>query len=44
VHAVVADAAQRKRLWPILVDAYADFDTYQSWTDREIPVVLLKPR
>ncbi|MDT5333928.1 MAG: hypothetical protein QOF31_5225, partial [Mycobacterium sp.] len=21
-----------------------DFDNYQSWTDREIPVVVLKPR
>jgi hypothetical protein len=31
-------------LWPKLVDAYADFDNYQSWTEREIPVVVLKPR
>ncbi|MDP9165069.1 MAG: nitroreductase family deazaflavin-dependent oxidoreductase [Actinomycetota bacterium] len=44
VHAVVADAAERNRLWPKLVDAYADFDTYQSWTEREIPVIVLKPR
>jgi F420H(2)-dependent quinone reductase len=21
-----------------------DFDTYRSWTDREIPVVILRPR
>ncbi|MDP9165985.1 MAG: nitroreductase family deazaflavin-dependent oxidoreductase, partial [Actinomycetota bacterium] len=39
-----ADAAERNRLWPKLVDAYADFDTYQSWTEREIPVIVLKPR
>ncbi len=44
VHAVVADAVARERLWPKLVDAYADFETYQSWTEREIPVVVLKPR
>lgn len=44
VHAVVADADQRARLWPLLVDAYADFDNYQSWTEREIPVFILQPR
>ena len=44
VRAVVADADERDRLWPKLVDAYADFDTYQSWTEREIPVIVLKPR
>ncbi|MEU6559576.1 nitroreductase family deazaflavin-dependent oxidoreductase [Nocardia nova] len=44
VHAATADAAQRARLWPRLVEAYADFDTYQAWTEREIPVVVLRPR
>ncbi len=44
VRAVTADAEQRARLWPKLVEAYADFDTYQSWTEREIPVVILEPR
>lgn len=44
VRAVVADAEQRARLWPALVELYADFDTYQSWTEREIPVVILQPR
>ena len=43
VRAVTAGAEDRARLWPALVDAYADFDRYQSWTQREIPVVLLKP-
>lgn len=33
----------RARLWPRLVEAYADFDTYQVWTEREIPVVILRP-
>jgi deazaflavin-dependent oxidoreductase (nitroreductase family) len=44
VRAVTANAEERARLWPRLVEAYADFDTYQSWADREIPVVILKPR
>lgn len=44
VRAAVADAGERDRLWPKLVDAYADFDTYQSWAEREIPVIVLTPR
>ncbi|EKF25916.1 deazaflavin-dependent nitroreductase [Mycolicibacterium hassiacum DSM 44199] len=44
VRAVTADPEERARLWPKLVDAYADFDTYQSWANREIPVVILQPR
>jgi deazaflavin-dependent oxidoreductase (nitroreductase family) len=35
---------ERAALWPRLVGLYADFDSYQSWTDREIPVVVLEPR
>jgi deazaflavin-dependent oxidoreductase (nitroreductase family) len=44
VRAVLADPTERARLWPKLVDVYADFDAYQSWTDREIPVIVLQPR
>ena len=44
VRAVTAGPDERARLWPKLVELYADFDNYQSWTDREIPVVVLKPR
>jgi len=44
VHAITAGPEERARLWPKLVELYADFDNYQSWTDREIPVVVLKPR
>ena len=29
---------------PRLVDAYADFDSYQIATEREIPVIILQPR
>jgi deazaflavin-dependent oxidoreductase (nitroreductase family) len=38
-----ADGAERDRLWPRLVELYADYDSYQSWTDREIPVVVCEP-
>jgi F420H(2)-dependent quinone reductase len=41
---VTASPDERTRLWPKLVELYADFDNYQNWTDREIPVVMLKPR
>ncbi|TIC83576.1 nitroreductase family deazaflavin-dependent oxidoreductase [Nocardioides sp. GY 10113] len=44
VRARVADPDEKAALWPLLVDLYADFDSYQSWTDREIPVVVLEPR
>ena len=44
VRARVADPEERTALWPRLVDLYADFESYQSWTDREIPVVILEPR
>jgi deazaflavin-dependent oxidoreductase (nitroreductase family) len=39
-----ASPDERAALWPRLVDLYADFASYQSWTDREIPVVLAEPR
>ena len=44
VRARVAGPQERAALWPRLVDLYADFESYQSWTDREIPVVVLEPR
>ncbi|CAG7592086.1 MULTISPECIES: nitroreductase family deazaflavin-dependent oxidoreductase [Rhodococcus] len=40
----VADPEERARLWPRLVDMYPDFDNYQAWTDRTIPVVVCDPR
>lgn len=42
LRARVADEEERRRLWPRLVGHYADFASYQSWTDRQIPVVLLE--
>ncbi|MGW0039002.1 nitroreductase family deazaflavin-dependent oxidoreductase [Gordonia sp. NPDC003376] len=39
-----ADDAERAELWPKLVEMYADFENYESWTDRTIPVVICSPR
>ena len=44
VRARVASEEERARLWPRLVELYADFDNYAAWTDRVIPVVILEPR
>jgi F420H(2)-dependent quinone reductase len=44
VRARVADSAERAALRPRLLETYADFETYQTWTDREIPVIVLSPR
>jgi deazaflavin-dependent oxidoreductase (nitroreductase family) len=44
MRAHVADPDERADLWRRLVDLYADYDSYQSWTDRVIPVVVLEPR
>ncbi|HTU59688.1 MAG TPA: nitroreductase/quinone reductase family protein [Polyangiales bacterium] len=44
VRARTADAQERASLWPRLVELYADFDNYQRWAPREIPVVILEPR
>jgi deazaflavin-dependent oxidoreductase (nitroreductase family) len=44
VRARTATPDERAELWPRLVDLYADFATYQSWTERTIPVVVLEPR
>ena len=38
-----AEGGERAALWPKLVAMYEDYDTYQEWTDREIPVVVLEP-
>jgi hypothetical protein len=40
---VVAGAGDRTRLWPKLIESYADFDNYQGWTEREISVGILRP-
>jgi deazaflavin-dependent oxidoreductase (nitroreductase family) len=44
VRARTAGPAERAALWPRLTALYSDFDNYQAWTEREIPVVVLEPR
>jgi deazaflavin-dependent oxidoreductase (nitroreductase family) len=44
VRARVANAEERKRLWPKVVDVYSGYDQYQERTDREIPLVILARR
>ena len=34
---------ERHAWWPKIIAAYADYEVYQSRTNREIPVVRLKP-
>jgi F420H(2)-dependent quinone reductase len=43
MRARTAGPEERAELWPRLVELYADFDSYQAWTDREIPVVICEP-
>lgn len=39
-----ATPEERAVLWPRLVAHYSDFEQYQAWTERTIPVVVLEPR
>lgn len=41
VHARIATAEERARLWPLVTGAQKRYAGYQSRTDREIPLVLL---
>jgi len=43
MHARVATADERARLWPQVTAAYDGYATYQTKTEREIPLVLLEP-
>lgn len=43
VHARVADADERARLWPVVVATYGSYRDYQERTEREIPLVILSP-
>jgi hypothetical protein len=40
---VVADAAERERLWKEITALHPRYAAYQRRTSREIPVVLLRP-
>lgn len=41
--ATVADAAERARLWPLVIKDHKNYAGYQKRTQREIPLVLLRP-
>lgn len=43
VHARVATAEERTRLWPKVVKTWGGYADYQRRTDREIPLVILEP-
>jgi len=44
VTARVATDAERERLWPRVLDAYAGYADYQRRTSRAIPLIILEPR
>ncbi len=44
VVARTAGEAERERLWEIMAGIWPNYDTYQSRTERRIPVVVLTPR
>ena len=43
MRARTATPDEREELWPRLVEIYADFENYQRWTERQIPVVICAP-
>ena len=43
MHARVATADERARLWPQIASAHQNYAGYQTKTSREIPLVLLEP-
>src|SRR6202790_4179125 len=38
-----AEGAERAALWPKMVEIYGPYAQYQTKTDRQIPIVVLKP-
>jgi deazaflavin-dependent oxidoreductase (nitroreductase family) len=41
--AAEATGEERDRLWALVNDVYAGYDTYQERTERKIPVIVLEP-
>ncbi|MBB2770682.1 UNVERIFIED_ORG: deazaflavin-dependent oxidoreductase (nitroreductase family) [Mycolicibacterium obuense] len=39
----LATEDEHAHYWPKLTAMYPDFDSYRSWTDREIPIVICEP-
>ncbi len=44
MHAHVATAEERQRLWPLVIADHQNYAGYQARTDREIALVLLQPQ
>jgi deazaflavin-dependent oxidoreductase (nitroreductase family) len=44
VHARKANAKERARLWPMVVNTFGPYEDYARRTEREIPLVILEPR
>jgi deazaflavin-dependent oxidoreductase (nitroreductase family) len=44
MHARVADADERAKLWPKITADFKNYGQYQTKTEREIPLVFLEPR
>jgi deazaflavin-dependent oxidoreductase (nitroreductase family) len=43
MRARIATAEERSRLWPLVVARYRNYGTYQTRTQRQIPLVVLDP-
>jgi deazaflavin-dependent oxidoreductase (nitroreductase family) len=43
VVAQTASATEKPRLWKAMTDIWPNYDAYQSRTDRDIPIVVLRP-
>ncbi len=44
VKAEKAEGEERERLWRLVVEMYSGYEGYQKTANREIPVVVLRPR
>ncbi len=44
VTAEKAEGEERERLWGLVVEMYSGYEGYQRTTNREIPVVILRPQ
>ena len=44
LHARLASPEEKARVWPLCVEHYPDYQTYQDRTSRDIPVFLCEPR
>jgi deazaflavin-dependent oxidoreductase (nitroreductase family) len=44
VTAETAEGEERERLWGLVVEMYSGYEGYQRTTNREIPVVILRPQ